>query len=779
MTISFLGDDNFKYTKKEAGAKAFNLHLLKLQNFNVPQGFVLEKNNLNPNLLKNAIEKIGGFPVAIRSSGSLEDLKEASFAGLYKTYLNISDIDTALSSIQLCFESIHSKEVSTYLKSKNITLSQNELDSSMKVLVQKMIEPKYSGVIFGVDPMSGKEEITIIECVFGLGERLVSGTITPTRYKYQNQEDKIIEEIIGVDKVILSENFAKDLSIKTQQIQSYFEHPQDIEWCTDNNDVLWILQSRPITSIKWRNDVDELTNADLKDGGISARSCTPLMYSLYELVMNDSMTKYFQKISLLSKNENPKWIHYFYARGYWNASIVKKCLFKIPGFDEKKFDHDLGIQKDYGSLGPIKVGLSLKSLWAAIPVLINLNREFKDSLVMSKSFQIEFEAQDLIYKSFLEKFDQISDEDYYQLYSKLIEEYYFTTEKNYFRIIYNNANYQTEFKNTLSKIEKKSGKKINFLNLISGLTNISHLEIQKDLNDLSKNLHTFGKDDEKTKKTFNQFIKRHYHHGDAELDITRPRWGEEPDKVWEMAKNNHQYLKESHQNFNLDQIINTKFQDKKFLSMLSICREFLTTREKLREHSTRSYYLVRLYTLELSRRLYQNKVIEGKQDIFFYKISELLDLIKHQKKLSQSLIQKRFYTYNIFKKLNAPNEFGGKVVQLNSQKRANNKQFMGVGSAPGIYQGKVRIITELDQAHLLNQGEVLVTKFTDPGWTPLLSKAGAVITEVGGILSHAAVISREYGIPAILNIQNITQILKDGEEIEVNGDEGILTIIQK
>ncbi len=777
------------------GKKAGNLNELLLEGFTVPDGFVLrweDRDSFEASVDK-LMDKIGGYPVAVRSSGQLEDLGDMSFAGLYETYLDINSREELLSAISKCFESTQGERVEKYLEKADIKKTSDELYKSFSVLVQKMIIPKTAGVAFSIDPMTGIEEHLYAECCHGVGEKLVSGEVTPNRYTYNHYSKEIIESDIHDDLAKLSDKNIRELSILCRKIQAFYGRPQDLEWAIDDSDQLWLLQARPITKLSWRKDHGELTNADLKDGGISSAVCTPLMFSLYQKCMNVSMPEYFKSIKLWKDEINPQCLYYFYGRGYWSAGNVKLMLKDIPGYNEKSFDEDLGIMKDYGSEGPEETGLSIQSILKALPVVLSLEREFKSCFKDSSNYLNEFRAKEAKYLEEVYNLHNTSDDELLLGFDKMIHEFFIPTETAYYRVIYNNSNLQTTFKEFLEKIEQRIKEKINTIHLFTGIDGISHLEIQKDLKELHEALENEVYEEHrkspKVEKALKKFLARHYHHGDRELDITVPRWGEVPDRVIELAKNyNHVstptdllYREEIQRVMTLlDKSFLGKFSKKKFQQKTDFVRSYLKLREGMRELSTCSYYIVRLYILEIQRRWLKSSEAYREDDIFFYTLDELIALARNESKLSDHSndISYRKLTYEGFKKFESPNDFGFGVKQSQSQIETIDGEIIlrGIACSPGEFEGVALVAKSLEDIDEVDGQSILITKFTDPGWTPTLGRVKGVVTEVGGILSHAAVISREYGIPAILNIPEITDKIKNNQKIYINGDEGVVII---
>lgn len=768
MNIPFLHETiSDKKLLEKMGGKARNLHELLVKGFPVPRGFVLFEPRRD---LQKEIDMIGGFPVAVRSSGALEDLPNASFAGLYETFLFVRSMDELKDTVQKCFDSRNSERVKDYLDTKRIKWTPESL--TMSVLVQKMVDAEKAGVLFTMNPTNGYEEECYLEFCQGVGERLVSGHVTPSRVRYNWIENKKVSEDINQEGTTISEAQLVELMESAVRIQAHYGKPQDIEWAIDASGKVHILQSRPVTSYLPREDRPELTNADLKDGGISARVCTFMMYSAYRGAMQFSMPEYLKRIKLLTSEEGINWIFPAYGRVYWNAQAVKQALTKIPDFKEEDFDRDLGIQKDYGGRGPHHTPVNATTVLGAIPVLIALNREFQDCMTMVDNYRHKFEVQDRRLKEVANDLFKLSGGEFKNWLLEVLM-FQLQTERNYFRTIYNNSNYQTEFKNFLKRLSTyESGDEVYLMGELHG---ISHLDVQSGLLHLKKIANLYGLDSHNYYSAREQFLKHHYHHGPAELDITVPRWGEHKAWVDDLVRN----VIEGH-TAREGQLVHTTMkimaainplQRRKFEKMLKISRDFLRVREEMRSYSTRAYYLMRLGLLEFARRC----GLEGNK-VFMLEMDEVRAYLTNPKKGLPD-ISKRELLYEGYRNFSPPNEFGGTIQALKGSTSTDGLK--GLGCSPGEFSGRARVILDIHATGGLTKNDILITKFTDPGWTPVLARVGGVVTEVGGLLSHAAVIGREYGIPAILNLINATELIGDGDLININGKTGTVEILEK
>lgn len=768
MKILFLGQSGLTpQMKLGLGGKATNLHLMKEQGFTVPAGFILQQQQAE---LLQAIEQIGGFPVAVRSSCSMEDMANASFAGLYETFLFVKDHQELQKTIQQCFDSRDSKRVRDYLETKGIIGTPENL--SMSVLVQKMIDPLIAGVLFTLNPVNGFEEEFYLEYCEGVGERLVSGHVTPSSCTYNIHRDSVAAESINSENTHIAPHILTDLIQQSKMIQAFFGTPQDIEWAIDKNHKLHILQSRPITTFSYRTDVPEMTNADFKDGGISARVCTPFMFSAYRNAMQVSMGNYFKKINLVKNPDEIKWIQNYYGRVYWNAGAVKEGLKLIPGFNEEDFDRDLGIQKDYGTRGPHITDVSIASVINAIPVLLGLKQEFSDCEIMVDQFRDYFQFRDEPLKKQLKQIHSMKDDQFQKWLLEVIR-FQVMTEQNYFRTIYNNSNFQTEFKSYLKKL--KTYVEGDEIDLMGHLTGVSHLDVQEDLSLLTKKADMFGFDSSAYYKQREEFLSYHYHHGPAELDITVPRWGEKKEWVDDLVRGFTPSPKKSIQEFDktvnrLESGINFLFRAG-FRNNLERSRKFLIIREEMRSYSTRAYYLLRLGILEFAKR----KQIPG-DEVFMLDLNEITQLLVSPSKSVPDLHQRHLH-YRSYRGFTSPNDFGGTILQTTTSMK--DGVLKGIGCSSGELTGRARVVLDIHDTGNLTKDDILITFFTDPGWTPVLARVGGVVTEVGGLLSHAAVIGREYGIPAILNLNSATKMIKDGSLIRINGKTGVIEVLEE
>ncbi|WP_216906857.1 aminotransferase class III-fold pyridoxal phosphate-dependent enzyme [Nocardia noduli] len=793
----FLGAADF--VQERAGGKAATLHELVAAGFEVPPGFVLpadlDLDDVTDDDLTRWVQAVGGFPVAARSSGVLEDLDDASFAGQYESYLDITDVTALRGHITECRDSVHNDRVRTYLAKHGYT----EATASVAVLVQRMVEARYAGVGFSIDALSGNEDDAIVECCAGLGERLVSGHVTPTRYTLRLVDGSVVDRDAGGEDIDLEPAATTGLAALMLAVQAYRHRPQDIEWAIDGAGKLWLLQSRAITAISWRTDIDQFSDADLRDGGVSARVCTPLMFSLYDNAFQYSMQSFFQRLKLADPGVEPDWMAMYYGRAYWNVSAVKQCFFKIPGFDEQHFDDDLGVLNEYGADGPHRTPTNAKTIARALPAAVAVQQSYRDQLAAVDAFAAEWPAKYAGWRTRVRDLAQTDEATFAADLADCLLTFHAVTERTYFTTIYNNSSVQTDFKQALDKVDAATGGTTSAIDLMGGLADISHMQLQRAIVVLHGVARDRGLDSAEWDAALAEFLAEQGFHADAELDLTCPRWSESPERVRSMIsimldhgtppanpdvslvdqrKRYEDELAAVRARVRAKPLVRMKFA-KGLEKNVDRMRRYLVARERMREFSSQCYAIVRAYVVEAGVRLAAAGTLDNADDVFQLTINELSDLVSGRVEVAElaDAIAYRGAMYAGYRDLVPPHELGGGVT-VGAVRDIGDGDLTGLGCSPGVAEGTARVITSLADIEQLREGDILVTRFTDPGWTPALGLVAAVVTEVGGMLSHAAVIGREYGIPAVLNVAGATTAIRSGQRVRVDGRAGVISVLE-
>ncbi len=753
-------------------------------------------------------------PLAVRSSGTKEDLAGASFAGQYETVLNVRGHDALEHAVRHCWASMWHERVIEYARTRGGGLD----DLSMAVVVQRMIPADVAGVLFTVNPITGREHETLIEACFGLGEALVSGRVNADSFVIDPRDGRVVRQTIAekgmrIDPVAptaggtsnghytretrltgaaanaatLDAAALGELAELGAAVQEHYGRPMDLEFVIEAGK-LYVVQARPITKLSFAPDVGEWTTADFKDGGVSSDVCSPFMWSLYQLALEHSMPSYFQDIKLFPADAQETWGRMFFARPYWNLGAVKHMLEVLPDYEERKFYQDFGIEPAIEGKGKV-TKLGVTSLVRALPVLFALKRSFVEVLERAKRYVLEFDERKRPYELTDDAIRALAPADFASRFRVLITELYFETESTYFTTIYNTSNSKTEFNGAFEQAKKACGGDLDYLALVSGLENLSHMRPMTEMHEIAGRAHARG--GQLDDHAVAGFVERWKYHGRKELDIRVPRWGEEPELVRGMLEQavasydpksdpvaHARAARQLYEAARARAMAALPWHKRGgFAKGLDLVRTYAWWREEIRDHSSYLYYLVRRWSLEAARRLHDRRWLEQPDDLWYLPFQDALTLLED--KLAPEEARRRARAgrrmVRSFRKFPNPPEIGS---DYGMAKPLPTGALVGTGGSPGRVEGRARVLLGIDGMHLVEAGDILVTRFTDPGWTPVFARIAGVVTETGGVLAHAAVISREYGIPAVLAVPGATQRIRDGARILVDGTAGTIEIVE-
>jgi len=433
--------------------------------------------------IKGVYAAIGGGKVAVRSSGAAEDLAGASFAGMYDSYLDVEGEAAVIEAVRRCWHSAWNGRLSFYAVRQG--LEQHDLvmgvviqriEEVQKFISQEQVPAESAGVLFTLDPTTGREEDLRVEAVRGLGEALVQGTAQPDGYVIRRRDGRAVDVRLAGDQPVLEAAQLRELAALGRKAQAFYGCPQDMEFAFADGR-LWLLQSRPITSVSYAGIDGEWTTADFKDGGVSASVCSPYMWSLYDSIWQVTMPTYLREIKLLRHRKPITWGRVFYGRPYWNCGEVKQCLHRVPGFNERNFDRDLGIEGAYEGDGTV-IPTTPWTVLDALPTLFALGESYEARLKANAAFLQEFEA---IAARYAADPAGLPRAELAARYRRLLTEDYFATESAYFYTIYNTSNAKLDFKVELDKANEGLERPLSYLELLSGLQDLSHLRPLRDL----------------------------------------------------------------------------------------------------------------------------------------------------------------------------------------------------------------------------------------------------------------------------------------------------------
>jgi pyruvate,water dikinase len=730
---------------EQAGHKALTLARLARHGIRVPEAFVLPPDT--GAFRADALLAALGGCVAVRSSATAEDLAGASFAGQFATVLGVRTGAELARAVRVCRASLRSPAVAAYCARHGF----DPRVLRMAVLVQRMVQAEVAGVLFTVDPTSGREDEVRIEACRGLGAELVAGRASGTPVVVRG-------DALPARSAPLSAQQVRALVRLGRRVQALQGSPQDIEWAIEG-DRLLLLQARPITRLGSAGIEGEWTTADFRDGGVASSVVAPLTWSLYAPVWDEALKGFLRDLRLLDGDFEAARL--FYGRPYWNLGAVKRCAARLPGYVERELDRDVGVEPAYAGDGrrtawrPWTVVRALPVLLAGGPLLRRQEARARRLLHAEPWTRVPADLP------------RLADAELVEQFRRLVREVHRSVEVEYFRTIFGVALARLALRSTL-----RASSSVALGPLIGGLDGLAHVACAQALWEVGNG----------TGAGLDAVLARHGHHSRRELDLRVPRWSEDHAFVAGLARQlagtespaetAHRQRRRAEEGLERTRQRLPPWRRGRFGRRLVRLRRYLWLREQMRDASLRTYAAIRAFALELGRRATAAGTLRTADDAFYLTATELATALEAR---CADLAERRRAAERMYRRFSPPREVGRPAADVSAPAPAG--RLRGIGVSPGAYTGRACVVVSLDEAAKLRRGDVLVGPFVDPGWTPLLGVAGAVVAETGGLLSHAAVVCRELGLPAVLNAVDATRRLRDGQPVRVDGDVGHVDLL--
>ena len=761
-----------------------------------------------------AYNQLGADRVAVRSSATAEDLPEASFAGQQDTFLNISGTSELLAKIKACWVSLWSDRAAAYRREHGI----EEAQLAMAVVVQTMVDAEVSGVMFTRNPTGGDE--LVIESNWGLGESVVSGEITPDHFMISRESGNLIREtVVSKRKMIAREGVqavpigqreipslqrgkVAELSAIGMRVDAFYGAPQDIEWAYADEQ-FYLLQARPITTLTDAAEIERLRRLEIESlqkkadegGTVWSRynlsevlpAPFPMTWALIQEFMSGrgGFGLTCRELGFLPSRrfDEEGVLDLICGRLYFNLS--REVEFNFHGF---LFEHDFQqLKRDpnkaiYPQPTP-NIKRSNFLFWVKFPYYIlkaisaevhhgkirkDLDRTLSGKIFPAFEQYVQTERQ----VSLEELSDQQVVAKFHEWSDKTLNEFAKEALK---ATVFASFSYQ-QLELTLQKCFDENEAKDLARLLITGLEGDLTVDANLQMWKIAQG-----------ELTLEDFLDKHGHRSVGEFELAQPRWREDPSYVEQIIASfraNSDANPAKHlqvQSANRDKakrrlarlpVSKAAAYRKRVNKALDLTKRYMPFRETAKFYLMLGYELIRKALLELDRR-YQ---LDG--GIFYLVPSELDRLIQGED--LQSVISERKITRSRLLKIELPDVIYSDILNRIGEPPAieAKDEIQGVGVSVGIATGEAYVLREAADAQIAGRKFILVCPSTDPGWTPLFLHATALVIEYGGMLSHGAIIAREYGIPAVVNVAAATQRIQSGTRLRVDGGRGVVSILE-
>ncbi|MDF2942288.1 MAG: pyruvate phosphate dikinase PEP/pyruvate-binding protein [Herbinix sp.] len=756
---------------------------------------------------------------AIRSSATAEDLPTASFAGQQDTYLNIIGREAILKHISKCWASLFTERAVTYRL-------QNCFDHRkvhLSVVVQKMVFPDVSGIMFTADPVTSNRKVLSIDASFGLGEALVSGLVNADNYKVQSGkvvDKKISTKKLGVyalknggtkevehepeiqNRQALTQEQILRLDYIGRRIEEHFGCPQDIEWCLAK-DTFYIVQSRPITTLYPIPEVKDKENHVYVSVGhqqMMTDALKPLGMSISELISFGVRYKaggrlFVDVAQMLASPDSRKMLLNNMAQ---HDPLMKDALTTIIERDFIKClanDNEEQSDRNNKSTSPAGAGVEIENDPTIVFDLIKSSQasiEELKQIIQSKSGSDLF---DFILEDIKELKRILFDPKSTAVFMAAINASLWMNEKMSEWLGEKNAA-DTLSQSVPNNITSEMGLALlNVADVIRPYPEvIEYLQQVKEDNFLEE-LAKF-KGGQQTQEAIIAYLNKYGMRCSGEIDITKTRFSEKPIILVPMILNNIKNFepnaanrkfeqgrrdalkKEQELLSRLKQLPEGEQKAKEAKRRIDLIRNFIGYREYPKYGMVSRYFVYKLALMKEAEQLLRAGVIQEKEDVYYLTLEEFHEAVRTYR-LDYQIVSMRKDEYKSYEKLTPPRVItsDGEII-TGAYKRENLPvgAIVGLPVSSGSFEGRARVILNMEDANM-EEGDILVTSFTDPSWTPLFVSIKGLVTEVGGLMTHGAVIAREYGLPAVVGVENATKLIKDGERIRVNGTEGYVEIL--
>jgi rifampicin phosphotransferase len=756
---------------------------------------------------------------AVRSSATAEDLPTASFAGQHDTYLNVVGPEDVLRHVSRCWGSLFTERAVIY----RVRNGFDHQKVRMAVVVQRMVFPHAAGILFTADPVTSNRKVISVETSFGLGEALVSGRVNADAYKVRGGE--IIEKVVGrkqlsiqtapaggtvelaipperQEQAALTDAQVEELAQLGRRIEAHFDQPQDIEWCLDDVGFQFV-QSRPITTlfpVPAADDGENHVYVSVGHQQMMTDAMKPLGLSLWQLTtprpMAEAGGRLFVDVAPPFRSPTSR-AAVLEALGR-SDPLIGDALRTILERDD--FIPTIADQVPSGAPG----GAAPAPIATDPAIITELMEQSEASIAILKreigglsgSALLDFILVDMgELKRIL--FDPRS----HQVFMSAMEATWWLNEQLHAWLGEKNVadtltqsvphNVTSEMGMALLDIADVIRPHPEVVAFLQRIEDEGFVDEEGFLDELPALAGGPGARD-----AIRVFLGTYGMRCVGEIDITRPRWSERPTTLVPLILGNiknfepgagerrfergreEAWFKEQDILERLRELPDGESKADETMQKIDRVRTFIGYREYPKYGMVSRYFVYKQALLKEADRLVQSHVLQEREDIFFLTLQEFHDVVLTNQ-VDDQLIGQRKVAFRSYQALTPPRVFTSEGEVVTGTYRgvdAPDGALIGLAVSSGIVEGQARVILDLAQADL-EPGDILVTAYTDPSWTPMFVAITGLVTEVGGLMTHGAVIAREYGVPAVVGVENATRLITDGQRVRVNGSDGYVEIL--
>ncbi len=761
---------------RSIGNKAQGLTRLTRLGLRVPTTYVCQWEayekwlSQDPNLERDLKEELAftlnlSTSFAVRSSANIEDGPLHSFAGQFESVLAVRGVNALWEAICHVWASACGPKANTYRDA----MDRAGKELKMAVIIQEMVTSHSAGVAFSRNPMTGMDEV-VVEAVRGCGEALVQEGLTPERWV-----DKWGEWIVRPVQTDVPASALREIVAGTRTVAKAWQKPVDMEWVYDGYTVYWV-QARAITSLSNLALYSNRIAREVLPGQIK-----PLVWSVNVPLVNSAWVNLFTEVIGPNSIDPSQLAQAFYYRAYFNMSVIGD-FFTLLGMPRDSLELLLGLDlacPAKPSFRPTpKTLIHTPHLMRFVYDKWRFDRRVDKFVPRAKA---EFEA---IARADLRSMDESA------LFEQINNLMAVTNETAYYNIVV--PLLMQLYSRLLERMLRSNGNDPASVDVTKGLTALDDLNPNVHLAKLNKHFLSLdpsvqaeirqgtnhSTQTSETAASFqyalDEFIHRFGHLSDSGNDFSATPWRENPAFVIKMATATPPSTTDGCPSVGVDELDLPWVLRPLFGMLHRRVRRYRLYREQISSLYTFGYGLFRDYFHRLGDHMVERGVLTDRNDIFYLYIDELTTIMSSgDDGNAMANVDRRRQEMDAYHDISLPDVIYGDEPPPPERPAVDN--LTGMPTARGYYQGAVCVVRGSQDFDKVEEGNVLVIPYSDVGWTPLFSKAGAIVAESGGMLSHSSIVAREYRIPAVVSVNGVCQ-LPDGVVVTVDGYSGRIMV---
>jgi pyruvate,water dikinase len=752
-----------------------------------------------------AYRHLGGGLVAVRSSATAEDGTVASFAGQQETILGVQGETEMCAAIARCWDSLHSERAVAYRRDRGV----GDEGLAMAVVVQRLVPAEVAGVLFTRDPLDPQGKRMLIEASWGLGESVVSGKVAPDRYQIDRETGGIVEQHIAAKTVqVTAEGTCPvpadkqmqpcldgarlvELAELGRRIEAFYGEPRDVEWAWADGR-FWLLQARPITAAgaaereQVRRDEIAALAARAEPGGTvwsrynipeGMPEPTPMTWALVSHLLSGrgGCGRMYRDLGYGHDGPDSEECVYDLIAGRVYCNLSREAR-RLSDWLPRVFPFDALKANPARALSPQPVRDPSRAgglFWLLLPwrlpfIIVGSVRRMLRLATVSSTFAARFREE--VLPAFIDETSRAAAENWSNLDTpSLLERLFYWSKRTLDD--YSGESLKATALAAIARtgVESWFARKLGAERARTVMGELSmgvRPEPEADLPGAIRELME-GRLDRAA------FLDRFGHRGPQDMELAQARWRENPaalDRLPHYAgagwEDNADRWEKIAAEANLSTLERGALQPQ-----VRLLQTYLALRETAKHHFMRGYALIRRALVELDKRF-------GLQGGIFYLTPEELPALAAGQEMSTFIAERRRWRTLALSLDLPPVIFSDDLEAIGRRQRIEGADEMqGVPLSAGVAEAPALVLDEPRTDNLPSEPYILVCPSTDPAWVPLFVQARGLVMEIGGVLSHGAIVAREYGLPAVAGLPNVQHRVRSGQRLRVDGGSGTVTIL--